>query len=50
MKFSVEVKSDKESTVYTVDTTQLERTMEDASKKIERFLKDTFKIDTIKKE
>lgn len=50
MKFSIEIKDEKKNTVYTVDTTQAERSISDAVTKVDRFLKDTFKKDTINKE
>ena len=49
MKFSIEVKDDQKTTVYSVDTTQFERKAEDLYLKTERFLKDTFKKETINK-
>jgi hypothetical protein len=50
MKLSIEIKDENQTTKYTVDTTQAERSIQDVATKAERFLKDTFKKETINKE
>jgi hypothetical protein len=43
MKFSIEVKGEKEKTTYTMDTTAVEAVAVEAKNKVENFLNTTFK-------